>query len=529
MIDYSSWPLKRLSVLNLQLDIENPRLPAQNKHPVQRDIIRYMITEEKVIELAKEIVNKGYFRNEQPIVCKIGSKYSVLEGNRRVTALKLIQAPELISSTGKRRALTNLIHQNGFDPEKHVKINCIVAPTRDAADIMIENRHTGNQIEKWDKIKQDRFYYFKFIKGESIKELATKFDKTQGDIKTAFKRYNLYIQACNLELDSPLQNSLNDEKKFAITNLERFATSALGQDFLGLEFNSKGEVARKLPREEFDKRFKRIVVDILTKDLDSRIYNKDEDQAKYVKSLINSGEFDLNIVHSKEGESENVGMEITENSKDQTGQASVSSSKSAVLAKNKLFPTSLRCETGIVRIDKICVELKGLNLNTHANSAAILFRSFLDMLFYQYLLVNKEIVELKKEEHIKRKDENAKKLDRLKAYLAEVKMDIEVLDDKKLNKALRSKNSIDSNWSPSLMHMLGYVANHEAILDDAKLKSALQRYVKKDSSMLTHSDFNQFVHNEYVLPNQLELKEVYHHLQPLLLHILETINMKEEK
>lgn len=86
-IDYSKWKTRLLSIEHLKLDIKNPRFSYQStKEMNQTEIIKYLIENYSVYDLAKDIAINGYLLNEAPIVCKENGSYVVLEGNRRVAA-----------------------------------------------------------------------------------------------------------------------------------------------------------------------------------------------------------------------------------------------------------------------------------------------------------------------------------------------------------------------------------------------------------------------------------------------------------
>lgn len=93
-IDYSSWSTRLLSIDNLKLDVKNPRFSYQStKEMNQTEIVKYLVENHAVYELAKAIAINGYLLNEEPIVCKEGDSYVVLEGNRRVAACKILLNP----------------------------------------------------------------------------------------------------------------------------------------------------------------------------------------------------------------------------------------------------------------------------------------------------------------------------------------------------------------------------------------------------------------------------------------------------
>lgn len=86
-----------LSLPDLLIDSENPRLPQPNVG--QRDALRALAGHEpgKLVSLARDIVAYGTNPSELPIVMPLSDdlkRYVVLEGNRRLSALKALENPE---------------------------------------------------------------------------------------------------------------------------------------------------------------------------------------------------------------------------------------------------------------------------------------------------------------------------------------------------------------------------------------------------------------------------------------------------
>lgn len=80
-IDYSSWTSRLLSVENLKLDIQNPRFSYQSQRDMnQTEIVKYLIENHSVYDLAKTIAINGYLLNEDPIVCKEGGLFCCIRG-----------------------------------------------------------------------------------------------------------------------------------------------------------------------------------------------------------------------------------------------------------------------------------------------------------------------------------------------------------------------------------------------------------------------------------------------------------------
>jgi hypothetical protein len=522
MIDYSKWPRRRLSVVNLKLDDLNPRLPGTSSGQLhtQPKIIEYLIEHEGVYELAKGIATQGYLLNEDPIVCKEGNRLVVLEGNRRVAACKLLVNPDLVKSKTKRKVLIELLRN--FDLDVITKMEVRVAPDRDSADVLIVNRHTdGTAIERWDKTKQDRFFFNRVAAGESIEVLSLKFNIKKSVIKDTLIRYNMYNELLEVDLDSNQRKDVEDETKFAMTNVERFYTSKLGKEFLGLSFTEHGSPVHNLPKDEYKKRLRKIVLDVVGKKLTSRTYGDDKDQKSYVESLNKESDFNLAITPSRlfqaeytveaETTDQDEQLEIPKEPKAKTGHRETPS--------NKLIASDCIFKTNVPRIDLIFKELKAANLDTQFNSSAVLFRSYIDMLAYQFLAKHEAIKDILSQEQQKRDAEFDKKYNKMVTYLVSLGVADDTISQSSLIKAMGGKPSIRRDWIPSLKQMLVYIAKSETLIPDARLQQALNSYVKGNDSYLDHNDFNLLVHNEYYLSDPKSLKEAWSQLFPLITYM----------
>jgi len=78
------------------LDPDNPRLPDGTSN--DREAINRLLVEgySQMLALARDLAERGEGNpTELPILVKDGSKYVVLEGNRRFATLKLLADPKL--------------------------------------------------------------------------------------------------------------------------------------------------------------------------------------------------------------------------------------------------------------------------------------------------------------------------------------------------------------------------------------------------------------------------------------------------
>lgn len=94
---------ERVSPDVLQLDRLNPRLVlAGGKKPTDKQIINLLYQEDELSELLSSIAANGYLDFEPLVVLDEGSDeaYTVLEGNRRLAAVRLIKDLELAAELG---------------------------------------------------------------------------------------------------------------------------------------------------------------------------------------------------------------------------------------------------------------------------------------------------------------------------------------------------------------------------------------------------------------------------------------------
>jgi hypothetical protein len=81
---------------NLRLDPRNPRLKEGMENASQPELLTELAREYELQELARSIADNGYF-SEEPLVAvkdKNKSSWTVVEGNRRLAALQLLENPQ---------------------------------------------------------------------------------------------------------------------------------------------------------------------------------------------------------------------------------------------------------------------------------------------------------------------------------------------------------------------------------------------------------------------------------------------------
>ncbi len=143
--------IKMVDVDKLDFDRENPRLPTTLKGKKEADIIKWMLRETGIIELMGSIGQKGYFPGE-PLLVVPSTKghFNVIEGNRRLCAVKLLSAP----SDAPIRKQSIAAASKGA--QKPGELPVVVYDNRDEILGYLGYRHiTG--IKQWDPLAKARY------------------------------------------------------------------------------------------------------------------------------------------------------------------------------------------------------------------------------------------------------------------------------------------------------------------------------------------------------------------------------------
>lgn len=157
----SEYTQASIGIANLMLDSENFRLGEQEG---QDEAMIAMIEKEgvKLLNLAEDIVNNGLSPIELLGVVKENDAYVVLEGNRRLTAIKMLNSPDIVDGTSLfpfKKKLQNL--STSFSERPVEEIQCTVFPKRESLHHWMNLRHTGGNngvgVSAWDAEDQERF------------------------------------------------------------------------------------------------------------------------------------------------------------------------------------------------------------------------------------------------------------------------------------------------------------------------------------------------------------------------------------
>jgi len=103
MTTISNSEIRNIPLDQLEFDPENPRLPLNIDGSNYDQVIEYLISEANIPELMMSIGEQGYFIGEPLLVVESkDSKFIVVEGNRRLCALKLLKSDSNPPKAAKR-------------------------------------------------------------------------------------------------------------------------------------------------------------------------------------------------------------------------------------------------------------------------------------------------------------------------------------------------------------------------------------------------------------------------------------------
>ena len=144
--------INMVPLANLSFDPENPRLPKEFRG--KRDetaVIKHMLRDESLIELMKSIGQTGYSASEPLLVVPEGDNFIVVEGNRRLAALKLLSNYEL--ATIRQKSVKDIISEKVYSPNT---IPCIKYQNREDILDYLGYRHiTG--VKNWGALEKARY------------------------------------------------------------------------------------------------------------------------------------------------------------------------------------------------------------------------------------------------------------------------------------------------------------------------------------------------------------------------------------
>lgn len=182
-------PIKEVELTDVLLDLDNYRIPSSQAS--QDDALRYLFEAENVLDLVEKIAHDGYLDNELPLVIpaetegKEAGQFIVLEGNRRVAALKSLKG--LVDSTSHQKELNKVRKKHAHELRNlPTTIRVMVMDSRKSALPHLGRMHIGDSKRRWSRDQQATFYYSLLDEKTDVSVLHSRFP-TEQNLKRLLK------------------------------------------------------------------------------------------------------------------------------------------------------------------------------------------------------------------------------------------------------------------------------------------------------------------------------------------------------
>lgn len=349
-------PLARL-LLNNENDRHGP-LPSEH------ECIQWLLRHHRdhMINLAKDIAENGLSPIDGILVFPAGDSaagdYVVWEGNRRVTALKLLDDPNRCHDPKDRRRFSEIRGQAKITLSQEVE--CAVAPSVEEAERLIELRHQGPQegigTLQWNPGQKSRHQQRLGKRG-----------------RYAFSQQ--VLDAIGDKLDDNLKTNVQ-AKRFPISTLDRILNNTHAREFLGLSTEG-GAPQRTLEEKETLKGLTKVIRDLAGGMTVKKVYT-----SELIREYL--GGFDR--------------RDIPDRKKILPAPAPLSRHEGSTVLKGdrihsrplsherkRVIPSGVSFAITDKRINVIYSELRRLDVDTCRNAVAVLFRVFLELSVEFYL------------------------------------------------------------------------------------------------------------------------------------------------
>jgi hypothetical protein len=375
----NNWPTKLYSVASLHLDAKNPRIGRETMARAPREIIQYLFDHDKALDVAQSIASRGYFPNEPLLAIKENDQLIVVEGNRRLAALKALREPGLLEGSMQRHI--ERVSRQIEDINDVASVPVTIAPSRRATDRLLAGRHIGTPVLAWQAENRASFILDKLAEGYTNEQLRDHLGFSLTDIQEARQTRAIADMARSLDLPDEIKAKLENPRAKLFTTLERVFNNSVGRDYLNVVPDPEHGLRGTTKKSQFLSCFKKLVTDIALGKQSSRTLNKTDDIRKYFKSwkpeelpTKKSGSFvpaDIIKDHSVASSTR--------------GQKPQSVQKKQKPMSNKVLPSDFKVIYGNDRLRDIRKELIKLKRDDFPNAGAVLLRVFFELAIRDYL------------------------------------------------------------------------------------------------------------------------------------------------
>jgi ParB-like chromosome segregation protein Spo0J len=470
------WPTKPHAIVGLHLDAKNPRLGREIMAAAPREIIQYLFEHDKAMEVTESIATRGFFPNEPLLAVRENGKLVVVEGNRRLAALKVLREPGLLE--GQRQRQTERLSRR-IAAQDIATVPVTIAPNRKATDRLIAGRHIGTPVLAWQAENRASFILEKLEEGYDNEELRDELGFSLADIQKARQTRAIADMARSLDLPEEVKAKLDNPRAKVFTTLARVFDSSVGRECLKVEPDTEHGLRGTTDKTEFLKGFNKLVSDIALGKQSSRTLNSNQDIKDYFEKwdkkdrpVKKSGSFiPADVIK---------GRSVASSAKTPGAAPTAKKSKQQ---PTTVLPRDLRIRFGNDRLIDIRGELVKLKREKFPNAGAMLLRAFFELTVIHYLERTGEM--------------------------------------KKLIEKLGGKGKLPFG-TPTLKQMVPLITQIAKRELSASEANKVEKAIRYDAAApFTLSDLHAFVHQAGDLPSARDLWQFWLRTEPLFRLMLE--------
>ena len=351
-----------IPLADLLLDRQNARLGQEQ--PDQQSTAHALAAQQgrRLVKLAEDIMDKNLDPAQLPVVLATNDKrrkYIVLEGNRRVLALKALDTPSLVQSAlapADFKKLASLA--NKFEADPVGEVFCVLYDAEEAqrAYDFVANRHGGARdgagLVEWDADEKDRFLSRHGGRG--------------------LRNYAGQVLDFLSEVDGP-----NSSKTRIATNVQRLLKTTHVQEKLGLEVVD-GVLVSHYPKDQVSKGLRKIADDLRSGRIKVPNIYHDEQRKDYIDGFKKA-----ELPDPREKLAQPV--RLTELPSGRATPVKPKGKPKPKPPRTTVAASDAKLNPGPPRINAIYNELVGLSADSNPNAGAVLLRVFLELTVDDYL------------------------------------------------------------------------------------------------------------------------------------------------
>lgn len=238
---YSQYPIEEASVRSLRLDVSNYRFPINQ--PTESAAMNYLFAAHGVMDVARIILRDGYIDNELPLVIEENSNLVILEGNRRLSALRALLDPSLVPShqTELARLLRRYAPEAADLPDK---VRVMRFPNRESAAPVLARLHIGESKKAWSLDEQAKFVLAQLTDGVDVEILREQLPAIK-DVVRLIRMGRVREMLKEINFDDPDLEEYAASDRLAMSSFEYAYRNSDIQSAIGIAFDDNGNLASR--------------------------------------------------------------------------------------------------------------------------------------------------------------------------------------------------------------------------------------------------------------------------------------------